>query len=449
MVKKLLLLIIFSLFLVGCSEYFGPNIAGQAVAFECSSFIDGELSSCSEDFQVCADSAHETLEQYRYGYCYEDGNLELCVDKCTEDEPYKTGCVINCIDNVESGDLNLISEPESEDIAEEPKEDSKCMETDVGIKIYDKGTLTTPEGKDFTDFCVESEAYPYVTDGASSAAYEYYCFNNVKSSKNNLIDTGTIVTTCPFGKGCVNGACEKRKCNGQEFDMLIGTTKTVKVDGKEYVIKLNNGLLNGVHLGVSTTALPNPHKDYFDAFLPPSMEQGDMGEIFDGTELFIYESDDSFASICFEGIKSPKKEVKDSLLLFIKSLSESETKAKGMLADEIIMFSGSSAFSAGEIVSGTKWFDSLAEDIQGHKKEFILTKEEKQNLIGVFSFKSFILMYGGLENYYKTPEGKAIFSKGYDIENLYITFVNINSEIGFATVYYKINNKWKIVGWGK
>jgi len=261
---------------------------GQAVAFECSSYADGELNDCDGDYVTCSENAQGILEQYNPG-CLEgdDGEtLLVCMEQCIQDDSYRQGCVITCVDEMDAAAPEEVEVP-IDYVSQEPacgpglteckesdgssacwdltnsdnncgKCGNKCIEgatclagncvsggsgpaklgcseTDSGINNYKKGILTTPEGKEFTDFCVESEAYPYDSgDGSSlNAVYEYYCFNNVDSSKDNMQDSGTLVTDCK--DGCKDGACV---ANEICFTMLEGDTYGFLYKGKSYEMTL-------------------------------------------------------------------------------------------------------------------------------------------------------------------------------------------------------------------
>lgn len=476
-------LIILLFILIGCAT------TGKAVAFECSTFVDAGLSGCSEDLNSCADSAHETLEQYGYGHCYEDGVLESCIDICIEDESYVSGCIINCIDEMESGEIPSEEPGCAVGLTECKESDGSsgcwdltnsiyncgvcgnkciegaqclagncvsggdgpaklgCNENDGGISIYNKGNLITPEGKEFTDFCVESEAYPYVSDGSSNAIYEYYCFSNVESSKNNFVDSGTIVNTCPFGKSCTNGACEERKCNGKRFDMKVGTTKTVTVDGKEYVVKLNKKPLFGLTYEVSSFFW-NKHPlykgfnlalDYFP------ISPGTVHEIIDGSELLTYDLKGNSVDVCLEVLPSPKAEIKKDFIEFAQKVMNKDSSFKDHFTNKVIY----RLYTEGKYPEGYKPVNWDKEELTSFlikNNQYIPSKENIEKYTAVI--KPINLFFGNPDNLKKQGLYNELIQLGYDFDKMIaISLIDgIGDEVVFkGGIYYPVQGQWKMI----
>ena len=93
-----------------------------------------------------------------------------------------------------------------------------CWETDNVLDYPNKGTLTTPSGSKFTDWCVESVDYPYAAEGVTEfgAIYEYYCFEDGENS-------GSVVEPCAFG--CVDGVCNNFACKAASISEISSNNK--------------------------------------------------------------------------------------------------------------------------------------------------------------------------------------------------------------------------------
>ncbi|MBI4152368.1 hypothetical protein HY495_01545 [Candidatus Woesearchaeota archaeon] len=79
-----------------------------------------------------------------------------------------------------------------------PKTATTCTETDNGLDLDKKGTLTLPNNPNtYNDYCTNSNGIGSVAE--SGYVYEYYCKADGSSD--------TKVQACPTGKSCKSGAC--------------------------------------------------------------------------------------------------------------------------------------------------------------------------------------------------------------------------------------------------
>ena len=79
-----------------------------------------------------------------------------------------------------------------------------CNDSDNGKDYWTKGTLTTPKGEQFTDFCSKGSAGSSAAGikvDSSDYVYEYYCFDDKTKTG------GTEIVKCDGG--CKDGKCVK------------------------------------------------------------------------------------------------------------------------------------------------------------------------------------------------------------------------------------------------
>ncbi|NYZ77750.1 hypothetical protein H0O02_05565 [Candidatus Micrarchaeota archaeon] len=87
-----------------------------------------------------------------------------------------------------------------------------CVDSDNGNLIAEKGTITKGEAT-YTDYCVDE------------SVVEYYCANN---------EINSIISRCPGGYACIDGACTFMTCADSESGRDASVAGTVTKDNKSY-----------------------------------------------------------------------------------------------------------------------------------------------------------------------------------------------------------------------
>jgi hypothetical protein len=87
-----------------------------------------------------------------------------------------------------------------------------CEDSDEGNDVYVKGTITKGENE-YTDYCLDN------------SVIEYYCANN---------EINSVVSKCPSGYSCSDGACVYVTCSDTEDGSDVWVAGTVTKDNKSY-----------------------------------------------------------------------------------------------------------------------------------------------------------------------------------------------------------------------